>query len=552
MSESTGRFDAGDVSAPARWMPVLAAALMAAVTAAVWWSASGREQGRIRRLVEGEANAVSQRIRTHLDVLTESLQRMAIRWSGTGTLTRSGAAVESALLLRDPTVSSVLWLDVEGELLWAMGPDVSPAPGQVETWIASVRDPGWDRVLAGQRLVVSRAMLGPSGAPSFLASLPILLEEGPAGVMVGVVDLEEWLRVLMTELGTQLAVVVRPQGVDTELDTGAQFRALWAAHRDLAYDDLRLHVAVWPSDAMLASLRSALPRTVLVGGLVFALLLGVAIRLGQVEGMRARDAAMATALRREIDARTHAEDQLAARARALERSNYDLLQFARVVSHDLREPLNVIAMRLQLLRESAGDADALDRHVAKADRASDRMVQMIDGLLAYSGVGGAEKVEMVDTSETLRRALANVDSLIRASGAMLRFDELPVVEGHPDQLTQLFQNLVGNALKHSGQRTPRIGVRCERRDHHWLFRVEDAGPGIPADRVDRIFELFDSGGETAGSGVGLAICRRIVETSGGRIWVRSSPGDGSTFYFTWPLAVAEPRGARPPSSAAAR
>lgn len=518
----------------ARAMPVLAAAAMAAATALVWWFAADREEDRIRALVAAEADTVTARVDSDLDGLVESIERISLRWTGVESLSEGGATFDSIIVLRDPAVSSVLWLNSDMQLLWAKGPDASPVPGQVEEWLREARDTGIEDAMARQRLTVSRALVGPGGGRSFLVNVPLLLETGSAGVVVCVVDLEDWAQGVIRELGTQLRVLIRPHGLATVAPAASEFRARWAAHRDLRLGELGLHVAMWPSEATLASLESTLPRTVLVGGLVFAMLLGVAIRLGQVEGLRARDVEMTRALQHEVDARRRAEIALEARALALERSNEDLMQFARIISHDLREPLNVIAMHLQLLAEAREDPEAVERHANRARRAGDRMVRMIDGLLAYSRVGGADRSEAVDGGEALRRALANLESSIEESGAAVEADDLPTIEGQPDQLSQLFQNLVGNAIKHSAGRAPRVRIRCSPQTAHWLFRVEDDGPGVPPDKVERIFNLFEGAGRTSGSGVGLAICRRIVESNGGKIWVQTRPGSGSTFCFTWP------------------
>lgn len=528
----------------ARWSPPLAAAAMAALTLLLWWAADTREQQRTRVLVNGEADAVAGRMAGHLELLAEGVERTSLRWSRLDALTADAASVESLLLLRDPSVSSVLWLDPDRRLEWAYGPDASPVPGQIDEWLRITPDPGWSLALDRDRSMVSRALLGPGGVRSFLIIVPLTLRSGEGGLMVAVIDLEAWLESVTSELGTQMEIAVRTREMGA-LGEGPPAGSLrQAVAREVNHDQLSLRVLVWPAPATLAALRSPLPRVVLVGGLVFALLLGVAIRLGHVEGQRDQDARMTAALAREVEARRRAEAELADRARALERSNDDLLQFARVISHDLREPLNVIDMHLQLLRESPSP-DKTAQHVAKARRAGGRMVEMIEGLLLYSRVGGREGHHEVNTADCVRQAVANLESAIAEAGARVEYEDLPVVVGPAGQLTQLFQNVVGNAIRHRGELPPHIRVRAERQSRHWLFRVEDNGPGIPAELAERIFELFEGGGRSKGSGVGLATCRRLVESAGGRIWVQSRPGEGATFCFTWPAEVSpeSPRGA---------
>lgn len=534
-------------SSRARLRPVLAAVGMALVTLLLWWFADARESDRIRRLIDSEADSVAARLEAHLELLTEAVERSALRWSRLDALTTDAAAAESALLLRDPAISSVLWLDARLALQYSYGPDAAPVPGQVEEWLRSTRDPGWSEALRRGRARVSRPLVGPGGIRSFLVIAPLTLRSGPAGLMATVVDLEEWVRSITVELGTRLNIAVRPHGLSPVGAPPPAGALRNAESRDIARDDLRLRALVWPTPATLAALRSPLPGVVLIGGLVFAVLLGVAIRLATVEGQRVQDRRMARALRREIEARRSAETQLAARARALERSNADLTQFARLISHDLRDPLNVIDMHLQLIRD-AGSPEAVGRHVTKARKASERMVEMIDGLLAYSRVGGGDPDERADTTRCAERAVGNLESALRKSEARVKIGDLPVVRGPSDQITQLFQNLIGNAVRHRDEEPPRVEVSAERRSRHWLFQVKDNGPGIPAELTDRIFELFERGERSGGTGVGLAACRRLVEAAGGRIWVQSRPGEGSVFCFTWPAGSADPDGSTQPSS----
>lgn len=514
-------------------MPVVAAALIIVATTLLWWGASRREEDRISAMVAAEADRTATHVQSHLDALVEGLERTALRWSGAESLSEQGASVESTLLLRDPAFSSILWLDEDLQLLWAMGPDASPVPGQVEQWLESTESSGRQRALDRQRIVISRALPGPGGVRSFLVNVPLIVGPGASGVMIAVIDLEEWGTRVAMNLASPMEMQITPVGLDVKAST-SPFRARWAQHRDISRGSLQLHLAVWPTEATLATLRSPLPRTVLVSGLAFALLLGLGMRLGQVEGLRTRDARMAAALQREVEARRRAENQLAARARELERSNNALLQFARVISHDLRDPLNVIDMHLQLLAKAPADTDKVDRHKRKARGAIKHMVRMIDGLLSYSRLGGAETTEPVDTEEALDKARAHLESAITEANAEITAENLPRVSGHFDQFVQLLQNLIGNAIHHHGDGEPRIRVACEAKGKHWLFRVADNGPGIPPDEVDGIFDLFRSAGESGGTGVGLATCRRVVESRGGRIWARSSPTEGTTFYFTWP------------------
>jgi light-regulated signal transduction histidine kinase (bacteriophytochrome) len=166
------------------------------------------------------------------------------------------------------------------------------------------------------------------------------------------------------------------------------------------------------------------------------------------------------------------------------------------------------------------------------------MEMLVRDLLAYTQVKNVEGVEEAEAMETIASTLANLENAIQASSAQITYGALPLVRIHKIHLQQLFQNLIGNALKYRSASPPLVHVEAKKQDQHWLFSVSDNGIGIDSRYKERIFGLFKrlhTGDEYSGTGIGLAICKRIVEQCGGRIWVESAPGEGSTFYFTIPL-----------------
>jgi light-regulated signal transduction histidine kinase (bacteriophytochrome) len=230
--------------------------------------------------------------------------------------------------------------------------------------------------------------------------------------------------------------------------------------------------------------------------------------------------------------------ELAERAKDLERSNMELQQFAYVASHDLQEPLRTIASFTQLLAKRYNDKldDKAREFINYAVDGSKRMQTLINDLLAFSRVGTqAKTLETVRCDAVLDRVLKNLKLAIQDSGAVITRDRLPVVLADEMQLGQMFQNLLGNAIKFRGSDTPRIHVSAERQGATWKVMVRDNGIGISPDHNDRIFVIFQrlhTKTQYPGTGIGLAICKKIAERHGGRIWVEPSPGGGSTFYFT--------------------
>jgi len=244
----------------------------------------------------------------------------------------------------------------------------------------------------------------------------------------------------------------------------------------------------------------------------------------------------------DISQRKRAEQALAAAAEELGRSNKDLEQFAYVASHDLQEPLRMVTGFLQLLDRRYKDKMEPDARefIAFAVDGAARMSRLIIDLLDYSRINTRGRpAETVSMEGVLERALGNLQAAIAESGASITHDALPEVEGDGSQLTQLLQNLVGNAIKfRAADRHVEVHIGAARQDEDWVFSVKDNGIGIEQQYGEKVFLIFQrlhSRGEYPGTGIGLAICKRIVERHRGRIWVESQLGRGSTFFFQLPV-----------------
>jgi light-regulated signal transduction histidine kinase (bacteriophytochrome) len=277
----------------------------------------------------------------------------------------------------------------------------------------------------------------------------------------------------------------------------------------------------------------------------------IALRSALAEKSREleRQTATAVSLAREVESARaqlqHVNDVLEEHTEELERSNHELEQFAYVASHDLQEPLRAISGCVQILEKRyAGQIDSSGTElIAHAVAGVARLHELIEALLVYSRVGRrGHEAAPVSSQLALTAALEQLESAIAETGAVVVVPaELPTVLAEHSQLVQLLQNLVGNAIKYRSAATPRIEITAQRQNDKWLFIVADNGLGIEAEYFHRVFAIFQrlhTRDEYPGTGIGLALCRRIVEQAGGSIWIKSEIGKGSRFFFTLPEVAA--------------
>ncbi len=360
-----------------------------------------------------------------------------------------------------------------------------------------------------------------------------------------------------------------------------KFRNEWMESTEVQYDGINWMLSIWPTSDTMADLKSPIVMGTSMASVAMTLLVMATVFFGQkslararqaeafsqqlMEQIRQREIAQASLreahadlenrvakrtidlriandnLKKEMSERLKIENELALRAKELARSNSELEQFAYVASHDLQEPLRMITSFLSLLaRRYIGKLDqSADEYINFSVEGAKRMKHLIDDLLSYSRVSGAQRnMATLSLDSVVKDVFANLKLTIEESQASIHCESnLPRVRGDRRQLMQLFQNLIANAIKFRGEDPPVVRISAFELNHEWQITVEDNGIGFDMSYSDRIFLIFQrlhSQSKYSGSGIGLAICKRIVEIHGGRIWASSQPNRGSSFSFTLP------------------
>jgi len=254
--------------------------------------------------------------------------------------------------------------------------------------------------------------------------------------------------------------------------------------------------------------------------------------------MRLKEHDFFCAFIRDITERREAEARQNEYAEVLKRKNIELEQFAYVASHDLQEPLRTVSGFVELLKRHYKDQadESVTKYINYITDASDRMRRLVQDLLEYSRLGRERVLEPIDCNGMVQEVLSDLTMAIQESQAVINIEPLPVISGYTTEMKQLFQNLLSNSLKfRKAGEPPVISILVLPREDHWQFNINDNGIGIDEKYWDRIFVIFQrlhTKNEYEGTGIGLAHCKKITELHNGKIWVNSTPGEGSSFFFT--------------------
>jgi len=525
------------------WLPI---AFLAA-TLTLWQWTAERERERIRLFTDEEASRISATIARRLQSHVDDSERTGRRW-----------------LMRDPgdpaewdyDLFARRWLNPELATMELVGmegsddPDSSVGPEMAARIWPSDREPIVSSILPPElleqattehRVVLAGPFFSPEGEPMTVTIASVERGGEPAEWVVSVYDLQQTLRFALQDPASSFGLSLVADGwtLFVSHEEEISLRETWARAVEFEYGDLEFDLYVWPTAVALESFRSQMPQIALIGGILATAVLALGILLAQVSSRRAGDQRLADSLQEEVLARKRAEGSLERKLEELSRSNQEFERFASAVSHDLRDPLNAIALNLQLvLTQPAADLDPKDRgHLERGSKAVSRLDSMLGRLLDYARAGGAtDDLELVDTGEILDEAAANLQALVEEHGATVTSGALPMVVADRSALGRVLQNLLSNAIKYRAEQSPEVRVEARQGDDEWIFSVADNGRGMDEVQIGRAFDLFwrEGSGPAAGEGLGLAACKRIIERHGGWIWIESSPGTGTTFFFSLP------------------
>jgi len=462
---------------------------------------------------------------------------------------------DAETIVRDfPGFQAISWIDSSLHVRW-----IAPLAGN-EALVGSeiAAEPKRRALFETVRQTRTAAVSGTidllQGGRGFVMYVPIFR----GGDFVGVIGSGFRADVLFATIlhgiapGYSLVVMTADEELYQRLAEEVTLEAEWGQKTKIKFAGAQWQMRVWPQATTLAQQQSLLPNWALGSGLLATALFSVVVALAQerqsqVQTMKITNGELVreNIKRKEAEEAVHAlnielERRVRERTAALARANADLRQVAYVSAHDLQEPVRMVSTYTQLLaRRYQGKLDdEADRFIGHTVEGAARIHMLLTDLLAYLQIDQAE----ADRSETnceeiFANALSGLHGTIIAAAAVVTHDPLPTVRGHATQLTLVFHNLLENALTFRHAAPPWVHVWAERRDGMWLFAVRDNGIGIEPQYAKQIFLMFErlhSQGEYPGTGMGLTLCKKIVERHGGEIWVESQLGHGATFYFTIP------------------
>ncbi len=522
--------------------PILAGLAAAVFSVLVSHALAMREREQFALLVETSARRVSAEVRAELDARMHALSILAREWQKRLLPRRGDWESDVRLVLsQSPGLHSIAWVDASGDHSWTY-------PLETKLPAIDLKRLRADSV-AQRRAVLIPPVMPRDGEPRLRIVAPLVDGGTTSGWLAATYQSRELFKEILASLDTAFTVEIRAGEVELYRDqsTSRDDRTHPVSHATLAMPGgVELQVGVEPSDEMIATAHSLLPIATLAGGLALSVLAAIALFLRNVAAQRAEalEVEMAGHTRAEAEVRrlnAGLEERVQERTAQLERTNGELQRFASFLSHELRQPLGTQMIWIELLEVQA--ADALDeisrRNLTNIRAMAVKMADLISAQIAVVAEPAAQAVtERVDLAAVVREATTELSPSLESIGAKVSVGTLPIVSGDGRQLTQLFRNLLENALKYR-----REGVQCEIRIESQAGReggvevlVVDNGRGFAAEDAERIFEPHErlDAATAEGQGLGLAISRSIAERHGGKLSAEGRPGEGATFRIALP------------------
>ncbi|MFC1585434.1 ATP-binding protein [Fibrobacterota bacterium] len=494
------------------------------ITLVLWRLLLTQEEIQIRRTISGESETITSLIKERLDSRTLALVRMAKRWEARSiTPTEEWEADVGLYIAHQPEYRSVQWADSSHNIRWIVSRQGFEPSQDITSEFLSINLKRIESAREEKKPSVLITNPFKDGQRGITIYVPIFFGKEFKGGLLGILRTGELLdpRYFMDDAyGYCLSISDNGREVYRSNPAAGPELEEWSQKTDLTLNNVKWELRIWPYREMLRGSFSSLPGVVLTAGILASILLAMTVHLTQ----RARNQARA----------------LEKTASELMRSNQELEQFAYVASHDLQEPVRKITNFSELFAEKfSGSLDEKsEKYLGYITDGAKRMGVLIQDLLSYSRTGFGE-ISLVETpfENIINQAKDLLESSIDQSQAVITWESLPVVKISPSPMVLVTQNLLANAIKFRSGNAPRIEISAREDSGFWTFAFKDNGIGIEPQFFHRIFVIFQrlhTRSEYPGTGIGLAICRKVIERHKGTLWVESEPGKGSCFYFTIP------------------
>ena len=517
-------------------LPIVAAIVVLAISIYLWDALAANERWQIEQTTTAETSVVVNHLFAEVSARIQALDRLADRWEFRGRPSEQQWQQEAELNIVDfPGYQAILWVGPNNQVNW-----VAPVTGnEAVVGLDGARTEERRQALNQARVTGEPVSTGPvelvQGSRGFIVYRPIFVNDDRSqfdGFIVGAFRIDSLFGTILKRPvvdGYAISISHEDEEVYLRASEGRASEEEWGSSEIASLYGADWQIRVWPESAALARQESYLPVLVLVAGTLSAVLIALSIRMTQVAHIRTLQAQAISA-------------ELNVSALALEQSNRELEEFAYIASHDLKAPLVSLRGMAEILVEDyrddlPGDARIyLDRITVNAGK----MQNLLDDLLQISRVRQSEaEFARVDLEEVVSVVVQQLRQMLDSRGADVRIvSDLPVAYVNRLWMTQVFSNLIDNAVKYTpAGRRPLVEVGAMERDDLWELFVRDNGAGVPDSYRDKMFGMFQRlpGGKSMnpnGTGMGLAIVARIVETHNGTIWVESTEGEGTTFFFT--------------------